>query len=121
MSAPHDPSNGETLVTMAHTICHHDDVDVLADGIMHLEQQRATLAEAAAKLLETLMDPNKHPVGEYDRVAELFYQETGMMSPGKSEPMEMSSRFSLEERQLAWRAWFKARRDRVAELVGVVR
>ena len=43
--------------------------------------------------------------GRYDRIAEVFYKETGYIAPGKDAPM--CSGTSYEDRLAAWDKWAK--------------
>lgn len=42
---------------------------------------------------------------EYERLAEAFYQDTGLMAPGKDMPAAMGNTVSQEERWEKWREW----------------
>jgi hypothetical protein len=44
---------------------------------------------------------------EYERLAEQFYQDTGIMAPGKDMPAAMGKTISQEERWAAWEKWIK--------------
>lgn len=48
---------------------------------------------------------------QYEDAAEAFYRDTGLMAPGKSEPMGWAWLHSQEERSERWEAWCKARAD----------
>jgi hypothetical protein len=46
----------------------------------------------------------------FERDAELFYRETGLMAPGKSMPLEMWNTQTEDERRAKWDAWCADRR-----------
>lgn len=45
---------------------------------------------------------------EYERLASEFYRDTGLMAPGKDDPMPT---VSIEERRERWREWLAARSE----------
>ena len=57
-------------------------------------------------------DPSD-PLGTFEDIAEWFYQDTGFLRPGKSEPLECGDRH--EEREKAWNEWTKRTRVHVLE------
>ena len=42
-------------------------------------------------------------------LAELFYKDSGMLAPGKSEPLERSGRNSHKERRAVYGVWYRER------------
>lgn len=56
--------------------------------------------------LAAYLDPQ--PLERYEALAELFYQATGIMAPGKSVPMDWALRWTYEEQRAAWDAWLEA-------------
>lgn len=68
----------------------------------------ATIERLAGALRE-LLDPRLDPSAWYDREAEAFYRESGLMAPGKSRPMAMGGQ-DEEQAERLWRA-FRERRN----------
>lgn len=51
-----------------------------------------------------------HGISEnFDARAEAFYRDTGVMAPGKSEPLEMAGQYTHEQRQELYRAWVETK------------
>lgn len=54
--------------------------------------------------------PEETALERFERLADEFYRETGLMAPGKSVPMEMGNVGYDEERHTRWRTWLDLRR-----------
>lgn len=70
-------------------------------------------AEQIAADLEAFADFSRlwreSPSEWHDATADAFYRDTGMMAPGKSQPMEMGGD-DYAARSLAWVQWLTAKR-----------
>lgn len=75
--------------------------------------KHAAMKRALAAMLDWFGRPGENVTVRYDAKAEAFYQETRIMAPGKSEPMEWGGRWTQEERQRAWDAWLARRREEI--------
>jgi chromosome segregation ATPase len=53
--------------------------------------------------------PVTHELDRYEVEASLFRAATGLMAPGKDEPMAMNSVHTQEERRAAWDSWISTR------------
>lgn len=67
------------------------------------------LAAEMREFLDAELLYDNNPTASFEKLAEQFYDETHMMAPGKSVPLEMPTPGD-EERQQAWRAWTQKRR-----------
>jgi len=70
-------------------------------------------AEASLRLAVRWMGNPADALGTFEDIAEWFYQDTGFLRPGKSEPLECGDR--TEEREAAWKAWTQRTRAKVYE------
>jgi len=84
----------------------------------------ATLIAAAPELLEALKDlllifrtPGESYIEQSERIADLFFKETGYLAPGKSEPSGMWSEERDAQRLKAWEQWVAARTDRARQAI----
>jgi len=48
---------------------------------------------------------------DFEAAAERFRRDTHMMAPGKSEPPGWNSRYTYDQRQMAWEAWLLKQKD----------
>lgn len=84
-------------------------------------QRDAELAEARRAMrlaLEQWRKPDEGYSAYFERQAERFYRATGLMAPGKSQPLEMASCDNDDERQAAWTAFFNAPYEAMRKAVG---
>lgn len=91
---------------------------VVGSLLSELEAARvevAELREAATLAASWLYDPDENATERFERIADEFHRMTGMLRPGKSQPLEGGH--SDEERQAVWDTWSKARARAV--LVGL--
>ena len=77
--------------------------------ITTLEASHAELLGALKALMVHFRLPDEDSTGSFERIGELFLQETGYLAPGKSEPMESWHEGKDEERRIAWEEWIAAR------------
>jgi hypothetical protein len=69
---------------------------------------RVALLEAVVRGCLPSLDPSA--IARYDALAEAFYQDTRIMAPGKSVPMEMANSMPPDDvRQDQWQKWHAAR------------
>lgn len=97
-----------------------DEINERAAQIARAQHARMAAAESREKALREAL---RHAVEwfwgikpeseteSFDRVAVEFYNETGIMRPGKSVPLAMNPPWTEEERRSAWDAWVKRKRD----------
>jgi len=57
------------------------------------------------------MSEDEDPVARYDRLAEAFRRETGLMAPGKDIPAACGGDDDDETRMRRWIDWLKARNE----------
>lgn len=82
--------------------------------------QRDMLVEALEGLYELHARPDEDRFDAYERIAESFYREVGMLAPGKDQSAALGGTPTYEERTEAYNAWLKARVDAaVAALASV--
>lgn len=89
------------------------------ERLAELEAQPRIDLEALRKALALVERWTWNPDGEpaqFEDVADWFYQETGMLRPGKSQPLEGG--YSDEARSTAWERW---RREKSREVLHSVR
>lgn len=67
--------------------------------------------EALHGLVELASRPGENANETFERVGDLFYLDTGMLRPGKSEPAELETEKRNERRREAWIAWVARRWD----------
>jgi len=58
---------------------------------------------------------NENPSTSYDRLAEMFFCETGLIAPGKDAPVAMGEQ-AFATRSYEWRKWIKAKNDKALAL-----
>jgi hypothetical protein len=82
------------------------------------EECDAAQAEAAAmrQVIEEQLWRADHALEAFEEQAETFYRETGIMAPGKSEPIEWGNRWTDDERRTAWSEWTIKRKAEQVEL-----
>jgi hypothetical protein len=51
--------------------------------------------------------------GQFEAIAEKFYQDTGWLRPGKSVPLAMAEKYQGNERDVVWREWCERWRARL--------
>lgn len=56
----------------------------------------------------------------FEKIARLFYHDTGFLRPGKDVPAIKSTPSYDEERQSAWENWVAQNRDRIEKESGDV-
>lgn len=78
--------------------------DALADAANAVTE----LTGALKGLAEIFALPGEGSTARFDRLADAFYRDTGMMAPGKDAPMGMGG-CSTEERSAAYDAWIAGR------------
>lgn len=62
-------------------------------------------AAAIVRHEQVQQDREESAYDRFERLAEEFYGETGIMAPGKDEAMRNPATLSPRERMSAWRAW----------------
>ena len=72
-----------------------------------------TLREIEILVRELAMHVDPEPLSRFEELAELFCRDTGMLAPGKDEPMEMPSFVSDEEKRERWKSWMRERFERL--------
>lgn len=71
----------------------------------HLIAAAPDMYEALEDVLILLRWRGEGPLESMENMCEKFYRDTGIMAPGKSEPLEMAGRYSAKERVEAWDQW----------------
>lgn len=61
------------------------------------------------------IDESDGSTEKYDRMADQFYRETGMMAPGKDVPAGLSGKYDFETRSAKWDEWIQKQFDANAE------
>lgn len=75
---------------------------------------RVARLEAVVRGFLPSLDPSA--IARFDALAEEFYQDTGVMAPGKSVPMEMArEQPSDDDLRIQWRGWLDARLMKLQE------
>ena len=70
------------------------------------EKAKADAVVEAARYVElTLKKPNENSNEYFERIAEWFHSETGVMAPGNSESPLGYSGLTYEDREKAWKSW----------------
>lgn len=91
-----------------------------ADQIVHAFNAFEPMRAAIEAALEWYGRPDESALDRFERHAEQFYREHGMLAPGKSEPMEMgTSTEREEERRKLWHEWCARRFAEVGESLAV--
>lgn len=80
------------------------------DAAVSLSVENARLRNALALAVRWMGDPSD-PLGTFEDIGDWFYRDTGLLRPGKSEPLECGDR--SEERAAAWKEWTTKKRDHV--------
>lgn len=83
---------------------------IAATTIKLLRAERERLRALLLELSEDRPGFSSH-LAVFERLAQQFYDETGIMAPGKSVPVPMCDRWRDGEREDAWRKWLTARRE----------
>jgi predicted nucleic acid-binding Zn-ribbon protein len=81
-------------------------------------ERDAAQAEASAlrEVIEEQLWRADHALEAFEEQAETFYRETGILAPGKSEPLEWGDRWTDDERRTAWTEWRIKRNAEQVEL-----
>lgn len=77
------------------------------EHIAALEAENERL-RAVVKLCRSYVGTG-NATADFEAAAEAFYRDAHMMAPGKSEPPGWNSRYTYDQRQLAWQAWLEKR------------
>lgn len=88
-------------------------MDRLAELAKNAIKERDVAREALKGLCDWfgLYPAGKHPHEQWERLAEEFYQDTGLLRPGKDYPAGAHlTEKQEEERSLKWRLWAEVRR-----------
>jgi hypothetical protein len=73
------------------------------------------MRDALSDLLFLFRREDENSLDHFERVAERFHTETGMLRPGKSQPDEYCGTPTDEERQVAYSNWHRGFIDRARE------
>lgn len=76
------------------------------------------LREALERLTELYALPGESNVDRFERVAEMFYRETGCYAPGKDVAAAAGDSTSMVERVARWEAWYVARAEKGRAALG---
>lgn len=76
------------------------------------------LREALERLTELYALPGESNVDRFERVAEMFYRETGCYAPGKDVAAAAGDSVSMVERVARWEAWYVARAEKGRAALG---
>lgn len=79
-----------------------------------LRKQRDALL-AACKALADWRGMDENSVITFERIAERFYRETGLLAPGKDAPA--AARMDIDARRKAWDEWCERKNDEIDELL----
>lgn len=94
---------------------HSAAADDCADAIERLEREREALREALREVHDWRGLCDENEVETFERIASLFYRETGMLRPGKDDRL---GEHDYDERWACWNSWCRAKN---AELDGRIR
>lgn len=94
-------------------LCKYEHPDELT-AIIDRETGLPGLIEACKEVREWIAPlPGESPSAQYDRRADAFYYDTGMMAPGKDVAAAAGETATYAERNSAWRDWLDAQRAAV--------
>lgn len=100
---------GGEPIAEGHTFGDEGDAEYWSDALNAAFAAGRAEGEALAVALERVMEqwrrPDENASAYFERQAERFYKATGMLPPGKSEPLEMASVNRDEERRAAWESF----------------
>jgi hypothetical protein len=93
-------------------------VKAAAERDAAIAREQAAQAEASAlrEVIEEQIWRADHALEAFEEQAETFYRETGILAPGKSEPLEWGDRWTDDERRTAWTEWRIKRNAEQVEL-----
>jgi hypothetical protein len=114
---PWESGNGTTSIygsdgkEVARRIWHgpQDDERSLANARLIAASPEVLEALKGLRELHAMRGENRSET--WERIAELFYNETGILAPGKDQPAAMCGTPTREERDTAYRDWLDARVD----------
>jgi chromosome segregation ATPase len=86
------------------------------DAAIAREQAAQAEASALREVIEEQLWRADHALEAFEEQAETFYRETGILAPGKSEPLEWGDRWTDDERRTAWTEWRIKRNAEQVEL-----
>lgn len=73
------------------------------------EKHNAELRRALTNLVALYAEPGESNLDRFERVAELFHRETGMLAPGKDQAAASGNSPTYEQRVEQWEAWYAKR------------
>ena len=101
---------------LTHAICKSIDQSAtiarLEAELERVRGERDGLREPLEGLIELHARPGEYSAEAWERIAEAFYRETGMLAPGKDQPAAMCGTPTGEERREAYDAWLRGRTER---------
>lgn len=89
-----------------------EQIKLLSRDLQQLHAENARLRGALEAGRPLYWD---HPSQHLDTLAEEFYRATGIMAPGKSEPLACGARWTDEDRRAAWVTWLDERRAKAGK------
>lgn len=109
----------EDVVTYRDQVSDRATRDMLADAANELSRLNARSAElqgALAGLLTFFSPPGEDSMERFERIAAEFYDETRMVAPGKSEPLDYHHEGRDEERRERYDRWVADRVEKARSL-----
>ncbi len=98
----------DALVAAWERDCHENPEDHAAP-VAPPAQPADGMRAALAGLVALFAEPDESHIAQFERVGELFRRDTGMLRPGKDEPIGYGPTY--EEREATYAAWFRAKVD----------
>lgn len=92
----------------------HETVGKIVEGRDALRLRTERLERALTLVRRWHHDGNHNEV--FERIAEWFWEDTGIMRPGKSQPLEGPHRGD-EERRAAWDKWVASKRREISDTI----
>lgn len=107
-----DLTSNQIITGLEHAL---DEALVLA-GDPEASRVRAELTASLRGLLTFFSHPEENSLERFERIASEFYSETGMLAPGKSEPMDFGYQGRDEERRERYDEWVSERVERARNI-----
>ncbi len=87
----------------------------MVESLSMMLRSAVVLLEVSQRPVRRELQLEDDPNAVFEERAEIFYKETGLLAPGKSLPLEMSSEEMDQKRQQAWDIWRKELRRKTID------